>query len=123
MIDHLPVILAAVFRLLSLLPLGIIFLSVFKTFWDKLHSINGLRPYRLIIMIVLMAIILDQLVYLYFDVKSVMMDIEGMIIVETPFLILNSGVMLIACLLLFYFFEHARAKEMKDVFTPKGGKK
>ena len=114
MIEHLPIILSAVFRLLSLIPIGIIFCSVFKTFWDRLHSINGLRPYRVIIMIILAAIALDQMIFSYFDIKTLCMDISGMLVIESPFLLFNSGVMLTACSLLYFLFRHASKKEKKD---------
>lgn len=120
---HLPVIISAIFRLVSLIPLLIVFISVTKTFVNKLHSINGLRPYRVMMMAILGAAIVDQLIFSYFDINTFFSNPSGTLLIESPFLLFNSIVTFFAYFFLYFLFRHASKRHDVDIFEQKGESK
>lgn len=117
---HLPILISALFRMVSLIPLLIVFISVTKTFINKLHYINGLRPYRVMMMAILGAAIADQLIFSYFDIKTFFSNASGVLLVESPFLLFNSIVTFLAYFFLYFLFRHASKRHIIDIFEPKG---
>ena len=111
---HLPILLSGLMRLISLFPLILILVSVTKTFIDKLHFINGLRPYRIAMMVILLAAIIDQLIFLYFNTLTFFSNVSNALVVDTRFLLFNSIVTLFAYSFLLFLFLHASKKDATD---------
>ena len=108
-----PIVVAAVLRLFSLIPLSIVAISITKTFISKLHSINGLRPYRVLMLTILMAAIIDQILFIYFGVLAFFRaDGAG----EAGYLLFNSSVTFLAYGFLYFLFSHASEKDKNDRF-------
>ena len=113
---HLPVLVSGILRLISLIPLIIVSISVTKTYVSRLHSINGLRSYRLAMMSVLIAAIIDQILFVYFDVQTLFSDVTGVLVVHPGFLVFNSLVTLMAYYFLYLLFRHASKKGTEDEY-------
>lgn len=111
---HTPVMIAGVMRFISLIPLIITFISVFKTYINKLHKINGLRPYRIAMMSILISAIIDQILFIYFDTLTFLSNKSGILIVQPQYLIFNSLVTLMAYYFLYFLFKHASKKDKLD---------
>lgn len=97
-------------RLLALPPLFLVFYSLFRTYWDKLHCINGLRKTRVFLLILVVSLIVDNILFLFFAVKAIYVG-HPTVIVSQPLLILDKISLLFAFYGLFYLFKHASKKD------------
>lgn len=96
-----------IFRFLHLIPLVLVFIPLFKSFWDKRNSINGLRHTRITLIFLIFALILENIYFIYYGICSYLNGLST-ISPNTGVLIIDKTINLIAYALLYYLFTHAR---------------
>ena len=111
--SHTPILISAILRVASLYPLSVIFLSVFRTYINKRHSINGLRPYRVMIILALMAAAFNQLLYTHSDIKAYFTSTSQELLINPALLLVNGAITLSSYLFTYYLFVHASKKDHK----------
>jgi hypothetical protein len=104
---HLPVAIATILGILALIPLLISFISVTKTYFMKLYSINGLRKYRVSLMGIFLTLIIGQITLIHLSIVNFFDLNSGSFYVPTQFLMLYSSMNLIVSWFTYFLFRHA----------------
>lgn len=94
------------FRFISIFPLSLIFITLFKTYWEKINTINGLRKTRVVLMVLVVALLIDQLYFMYLGITNCLMG-NSVIMTNPITLFLDKGLMTLSFYGLFYLFRHA----------------
>ena len=117
MITHeitLDIILIGVLRIIALIPAGLILYSVFKTYINKFHSINGLMKTRFSLLVFFLSIFLDNL---YFSYRYLIaFFITGKLQMDSFFIFFDKFIGLIAIFFMYLLFkEGARTHHDKKI--------
>lgn len=95
------------FRLLQLIPLVLVFIPIFCSYWQRRNKINGLRKIRVALLALLSSIIFSNVYFIlfsYFDISRA--TTQGIVV-----LFLDKAINLIAYFLVYLFFKHASKHE------------
>lgn len=91
------------FRLLQLIPLILVFIPIFCSYWHRRNRINGLRKIRVALLVLLSSIIFSNVYFIVFSYLNISRATpEGITI-----LFLDKVINLVAYVLLYLFFKHA----------------
>lgn len=108
---HFPVFFGAVTGAMAIIPIIFYFISVTRTFFNKLHTINGLRRYRVFLMVTMISIILAHSLLIYYYIYTFFNTDEVQVIIPSFFIIVNSIGGLLLAWLSWFLFRHASKKE------------
>jgi hypothetical protein len=124
-------IINSIFRFLNLIPLGTIFICLLRSYWIKRNTINGLRPTRTALTILIFALIFSNIYFFFFSVfRLSRASITNQYIVYA-----EKIVSLVAYWLMYWLFKSHKPDDMaiednrnikiikKDVKKIKGGEK
>lgn len=95
------------FRTLQIIPIILVMIPLFRSYWVKRNIINGLRKTRVALLAILFSILFENLYFIYYGIVALAMN-KSNIIPETFFLVVDKMVNLAAYFLLYYLFSHAR---------------
>jgi hypothetical protein len=95
-----------IFRALSLIPLILVFSPVFKSYWQRLNKINGLRRTRVALLTSLFAIIFTNVFFICEGLRA-LADGKDFVIPNTYGLILDKVITLVSFIVLYHLFKHA----------------
>lgn len=104
---------SAIFRFFSIFPLVMIFVTIFKTFWEKINTINGLRRTRISLMLLMLALLIDNI---YFFLMAVINLFDGVNSIATDPVILffDKLLMAISFYTLYFLFKHASHNSLSE---------
>lgn len=100
------------FRLISIAPLSLIFYVIFCSFWEKINSINGLRKTRITLMILMLALLMDQFYFLYLGINAAVKQVP-VIYTGPVMLFLDKLLMTASFFTLYYLFRHTAKRGIK----------
>lgn len=104
------VLISLLARFLSLIPLLLVFVSVAWSYWEKKNTINGLRRTRIFLLILLVALIIDNLIFLIVSACA-LYDSNPYIVVPYVWTIFDKLIMTVALYCFYYLFKHAAGKD------------
>ncbi len=97
---------SVIFRILQIVPLVLLIIPIFGSYWVRRNTINGLRRTRLTLSLLLFSIIFENVLFILLGIEAVREN--GVIAPSIPFLIVDRSLNLVAYWLLYYLFSHAR---------------
>ena len=102
-----------IFRILQAIPLFLVILPIFISYWEKRNTINGLRHTRVVLLILFGSIFIENLYFIYYAAVSLIYK-NNTLTPDTFILIADKTLTLASYFLLYYLFSHAR-KHNDDV--------
>jgi hypothetical protein len=99
--------LTIIFRTLQCIPLLLIIIPIFISYWDKRNTLNGLRKTRLVLLALFTSILIENLYFIYYAVVA-MINNQKNLVPDTLFLIIDKIIIFATYMLLYYLFSHAR---------------
>jgi len=99
--------LTIIFRTLQCIPLILIIIPIFKSYWEKRNTLNGLRKTRLVLLALFTSILIENFYFIYYAVKALLNN-QNALVPDTLFLIVDKLIVLATYVILYYLFSHAR---------------
>ena len=94
---------AFIIRILQFVPLVLVLLPLFRSYWIRRNILNGLRPTRIFLIILFSCLVLNNTYFVIFQI----LDLKRSVPSNQLFVLLDKIVSLVSYVALYWLFKHA----------------